>query len=155
MIYKWKEGARVSIDPQTAGEEIERVRVAQNGRLLAPDLVERARDPSSPLHPAFEWDDATAAESWRVEQASYLIRSIEVIVERQEEDRPIRAFVSVKRDEDRSYTSVSHAMSDPELRQQVLRGALKELEAWQKRHAELVELATVFAAIDEARAANE
>jgi hypothetical protein len=155
MIYKWKEGARVSIDPQAAGEEIERVRVAQNGRLLAPDLVESARDPSSPLHPAFEWDDATAAENWRVEQASYLIRSIEVIVERQEEERPIRAFVSVKRDEDRSYTSVSHAMADPDLRQQVLAGALKELEAWRVRYAELVELAKVFAAIDEARAANE
>jgi hypothetical protein len=155
MIYKWKEGARVSIDPQTAGEEIERVRISQNGRLLAPDLVERARDPASPLHPAFEWDDAAAAESWRVEQAKYLIRSIEVLVDRQEIQQTIRAFVSVKRDDDRSYTSVSHAMEDPELRQQVLLAALKELEAWQNRHAELVELATVFAAIDEARAANE
>jgi len=153
MIYQWRDGARVNLDAQTAGEEIERVRTAQNGRLAPLDLVEASRDPAAPLHPAFEWDNAVAAESWRVEQAKYLIRSIDVVMVSEQEQKSVRAFVSVKRDEDRSYTSVSHAMSDADLRKQVLDNALRELEAWRNRYAELVELANVFAAIDEARAA--
>ena len=153
MIYQWKNGSTVKIDPQVAGAEMERVRTMQNGRLEARDLVEQSREPTAPLHPAFEWNNEVAAEAYRVEQAKYMIRSIEVVVRDEPEAKPVRAFVSVKRDEDRSYTSVSHAMSDADLRKQVLQNALRELEAWRNRYAELVELANVFAAIEEARAA--
>ncbi|MEE2741122.1 MAG: hypothetical protein VYA35_07085, partial [Pseudomonadota bacterium] len=69
------------------------------------------------------------------------------------EKSPVRAFVSVKRDGDRSYTSVQHALSDSDLRAQVLASAWAELEAWRRRHAELIELAKVFAVIDQARPA--
>lgn len=111
------------------------------------------KEAKNPLHPAFEWNDKAAAHAFRIEQAKYLIRSVEVVVEERPEAKPIRAFVSVVREEDRSYTSVSDALSAPDLRQQVLTTALRELVAWRDRYAELVELATVFAAIDEARAA--
>lgn len=153
MIYQWKDGSMPKVDAQAAGQEMERLRTMRNGRLEAKDLVEQSRDPSAPLHPAFEWDNDAAAEAYRIDQARYLIRSIEVVVLPEPEAKPVRAFVSVRRDDDRSYTSVAHAMSDPELRQQVLDNALRELEAWRNRYAELVELANVFAAIDEARAA--
>ena len=151
MIYQWKEGSHAKVDPQIAGEELERIRVRHNGRLESELVVEAAQDEANPLHTAFEWDNAVAADAYRLDQARYLIRSIEVVVQETAEAKPVRAFVSVVRDEDRSYTSVAHALSDPELRRQVLMGALSELEAWRKRHAELVELAEVFASIDQAR----
>jgi hypothetical protein len=154
MIYQWKPEARVKVDAQKAGEELERIRTWHNGRLEAKDVVEASRERGAPLHAAFEWNNARAAAAYRIEQAKYLIRSIEVVVDSAiEEARPVRAFVSVVRDEDRSYTSVSHALADPDLRRQVLVGALRELEAWRDRYAELVELANVFAAIEEARTA--
>lgn len=154
MIYQWKPEARVKVDAQIAGEELERIRTWDNGRLDPKNVVEASRDPGAPLHPAFEWDDAVAAQGFRIEQAKYMIRSIVVAPAAEPDDtKPIRAFVSVVRDEDRSYTSVSHAMAEPELRRQVLLQALRELEAWRSRYAELVELATVFAAIEEARTA--
>lgn len=153
MIYKWTSRSVVPVNAQTAGEELERIRVKNNGRLEPLDVVAVARDERNPLHPAFEWDDVVAAEAYRVDQARYVIRSIEVVVEPERSEKPVRAFVSVIRGEDRSYTSVSHAMSDPILRQQVLSAAMKEMEAWRTRYAELVELADVFAAIDKARAA--
>lgn len=154
MIYQWKGGSHLLIDAQAAGEELERIRVRQNGRIESEDVVREARDEASPLHPAFDWNDATAAEKYRVEQAKYLIRSIEIVIDKSgEEQIPIRAFVSVKRDEDRSYTSTIHALADPELRAQVVQQAFNELEAWRKRHAELTEFARVFAEIDQARGA--
>jgi len=155
MIYQWKTtGPAPSIDAQVAGEELERIRIRHNGRLESKSVVDAARPKDAPLHPAFEWNDKKAAENWRLEQASHMIRHIDVVIENGSEDvKPIRAFVSVKRDEDRSYTSVQHALSDAELRAQVVAQAWAELEAWRKRHAELVEFAAVFATMDQARAA--
>lgn len=148
MIYQWKERAIVNVDAQKAGEELERLRIRQNGRLTQDDVVRVAKDASNPLHGAFEWNDKKAAHAHRLEQASYLIRNITVQVSDKPDAQPIRAFVNVKRDEDQSYTSVHHAMSDAELRAQVVASAWAELTAWRKRHAELVEFATLFAVID-------
>lgn len=155
MIYKWKEGARlpVSVDAQKAGEELERIRTKHNGRLEPEWVVHNAKSPRNPLHDLFEWDDNVAAQNYRVDQARQVIRSVEVVVEEAPELKPTRAFVSVVQERSRAYTSVSHAMSDEDLRKQVLVQAFMELEAWRKRYAELIELAGVFAAIDQARAA--
>lgn len=156
MIYQWKIGAHHSpqLDAQKTGEELERIRTFNNGRLDNSDVVEAARHKASPLHPAFEWSDKKAAEAYRLDQAGALIRAIDVVIERPDRaPAPVRAFVSVKREEDRSYTSVQHALSDAELRAQVVAAAWAELDAWRKRHAELVELARMFALIDQARAA--
>lgn len=152
MVYQWKHGSRIDLDPQAAGEELERIRTWNNGRLEPLNVVEASRDAGAPLHTAFEWDDGKAAQSWRLEQARYVIRSVEVIVPKHSGgEAPIRAFVSVERDADRSYTSVHHALSDKELRVQVLRQAWADLEAWRQRNAELVEFAEIFAMIDQAR----
>lgn len=156
MVYKWKTTAShpAGMDAQIAGSELERIRVKNNGRLDNGDVVEAARDKKSPLHPAFEWDDKKAASAYRLDQAGSLIRAIDVIIVKDEgEAKPIRAFVSVKREADRSYTSVQHALSDVDLRAQVVAQAWAELEAWRKRHAELVEFAALFAMMDQARAA--
>lgn len=153
MIYQWARTVP-GIDAQVAGEELERIRTRHNGRLEADMVVEASKKPTAPLHAAFEWDDKKAAQGFRLDQARYIIRSVTVQIDEQAESDPVRAFVSVVRDDDRSYTSTAHALSDPELRQQVLQKALRELEAWQQRYAELVELASVFAAIDQARPAE-
>lgn len=151
MVYQWKPNVVVPVTAQIVGEELEKIRVAHNDRLTQEDVVTSAKSDESPLHPAFEWDDAKAGHRWRIEQASYLIRSITVMVESEDETKtPIRAFVNVERDADRSYTSTAHAMSDVELRAQVLARAMKELQAWRLRYNELAELARVFAEIDKA-----
>lgn len=154
--YRWKPGVVTRVDAQAAGEELERIRVRHNGRLDQENLLQEAEKKASPLHDHFEWNDRTAAHQYRLEQAGYLIRSIEVIIPPKrpdEEPSAVRAFVNVVRDEDRSYTSVSHAMADPDLRAQVIAQAWKELEAWRQRHAELTEFARVFTSIDQARGA--
>lgn len=42
-------------------------------------VVERARDLNSPLHQWFEWDDAVAADQFRLLKATHMVRSIQVV----------------------------------------------------------------------------
>lgn len=150
VIYGWRSGAHISLDAQKAGEELDRLRTRHNGQLTPETVVEKARDPKSHLHAHFEWDDAAAAENYRQEQAGQLIRSLTVDITRSniEEPKHIRAFVNVERDGDRHYVAIAHAMSDEQLRRQVLQRAWAELEAWRQRHAELTELARIFSMVD-------
>lgn len=54
----------------------------KGGGSLTPEaVVSAARDPASPLHTAFEWDDAKAAMEHRLSQARHMIRRVMVFVE--------------------------------------------------------------------------
>lgn len=153
--WAWRDGAHVRIDADKAGRELERIRTENAGHLTREVVLERARSANSSLHDHFEWDDSKAAEQHRLNQAGELIRSIVIDVSRSNVGaaKPIRAFVSVERNGERSFTSTIHALSDKELRRQVLQRAWADLEAWRQRHAELVEFAKVFSAMDEVREA--
>ncbi len=50
-----------------------------DGRLLPEDVVLAAREPNSPLHRHFTWDDTEAARLRRLDEARALIRSVRVI----------------------------------------------------------------------------
>ena len=148
-VYRWKPGARIKINARVAGQELERIRTKHNGRLTADDVLKEARSKASPLHGAFEWSDTKAAQQFRLQQAQYLVRSIEItVVQSKTKTSNVRAFVNVKRDQDRSYTSIAHAMSDKELREQVVAQAWKELQEWRGRYETLSEFSKVFGIID-------
>jgi hypothetical protein len=151
--YTWRPGSQIRLDPGKAGREMEDVRRQNGGELTPKNLLERARSGNSAVHDHFEWDDGVAAEHHRLSQAGELIRAIAIDVTRSniEPPKPIRAFVSVEREGVRSYTSTVHAMSDVDLRRQVLAKAFADLEVWRQKHADLVEFARIFAAIDEQR----
>jgi hypothetical protein len=153
--WAWRDGAHIRLDADKVGRELESIRKENAGRLTPPDVVERARSANSSLHDHFEWVDATAAEKHRLAQAGELIRSITIDISRSNlKDTPVRAFVSVEQGGSRHYTSTHHALSDKELRAQVLAKAWADLEAWRERHAELVEFARIFSAIDAEREAR-
>lgn len=155
--YAWSPGARYSGDVQKVGNEIERIRKAGAGSLEAEAIVEHARSHNSVLHGYFEWDDTKPAHSYRVSQAGDLIRAVQVDITRSNVERrkTIRAFVSVQQGGERSYTSTLHAMSDEQLRAQVLATAWAELLALRRRYDHLEELGLIFAAMDEARPKGE
>lgn len=152
VTYGWRPGSRVNLDAQKVGEAIAKLQKAQNGPLEPETIVEAARDPKSVMHPHFEWDDTVAANHWRTDQARDLVRSLTVDISRSNiEKREVRAFVNVEVGRERGYISTASAMSSEDLRKQVLQRAFAELESWRARHAELSELARIFAAIDETR----
>ncbi len=132
----------------TTKNELEIVR-NQNGGILRPkDVVEYAHDPKSLLHSRFEWDDGAAAEGYRLEQARQLIRCTVVVLPNH--NKSTHAYVSLVSDRKNgdSYRHVVDVMAEPLARQHLIRQALDEAAAWRKRHADLVELAAIFDAID-------
>ena len=152
MKFVWSPQARWSfhsINPQSVGEQIEKIRGKQRGIILPEDLVEDAESIDSPLHKCFEWDDRKAAHASRIRQAGYILRHLVVASTNQElEQRSIRAYVVIQRGKpEEAYTSFSEAFSDPILRREILRGALQEVQMWERRYKELQELAIIFEAI--------
>lgn len=131
---------------------LEEIRTSNDGLLLPQTVVEHARNPESPLHDCFEWDDSEAAEQFRLWQARSLIR-VCVTVEPQTQ-QTIRTYVSVmpqRKESGGGYLSTIEAMSDPVQRALVLETALRELTAFEKKYQQLQELAPVFAAMDQVR----
>lgn len=153
--YRWKPNVPsmwTKLDAQAIGEEIERLEEEHQHSLSPEEIVRAAQSVRSPLHPAFEWDDAKAATHYRIDQARKLVSLIDVVLLKPDNSEgAIRAFVSVEAPSGRGYVSTVHALSDPDLRQQVLQRAWVELEAWRNRHAELSEFGKIFSAIDKAR----
>lgn len=52
----------------------------KHGRLTPALVVHAARQPQSPIHSHFEWDDGKAAAAWREDQARTLIRSVRITI---------------------------------------------------------------------------
>lgn len=139
--------------------ELEAVRAEDPHGLLRPEaVVQRASDPSNPLHASFCWDDSVAAHRHRLEQARALIRvSVTLLPGRAE---PVRAYVSLTTDrasgqegaEAGGYRPVAEVLQHDGLRKIMLEDALAELRAFQVKYARLEELASVFEA---ARLAQE
>lgn len=104
------------------------IELRQREGMLTPQIVvEDARPVTSQLHDRFEWDDAQAAEQYRLEQARELIRSVKVqYVEPSGGVSSTRAFVSIERAEQREYIPVEDVADDPELAALALRDAERE-----------------------------
>jgi hypothetical protein len=164
--WEWKHGARVRVSAVAAAEEFRQIEEADR-YVTRSTVLERASDPSSALHPEFEWDDAVAAHEHRLEHASYLIRSLVTVEVVDEQPRARRAYFNVREtitvltddddgeeEEDTNregiFVSADVAFSDPDMRREVLLRAGREMRAFIHRHRDLVELAGVFDAIEEA-----
>lgn len=152
--YEWSDGARFQAgapkDADIVGRHIDLLRKEQKGELTAEDVLKDARNPNSPLHGFFEWDDSAAAEQYRLKQARGLIRSVVAVYV--SDDRPAvrtRAYVHVPEAGAQHYRSTDDAMSKRKTRELVLRRALEELRQWRQRYKDLKELADLFEQIEE------
>lgn len=151
MDYEYTVGARYGIDPQTAGEALAAIASQRGGHLDPAEVVQAARTPRHALHPVFEWDDARAAELHRVEQARHLIQRIAVRLEPEQE--PVRAWVNIRTETESDYRGIVDVLSDAEMQAQLLRRALAEAQAWQRRYRHLEQLAEIFAALEQTQLA--
>lgn len=137
----------------TIFEELEKIRVQNNGVVYPKSVVDFARDPTTELHTKFDWDDATASEKYRLWQARQIIVSVMVHIIPKEK-REIQAYVSLKNDR---YTKVGSdselsggyrflvdVLQTPALRKTLLEEAIEEFESWQTKYQDIKELVDIF-----------
>ena len=124
-------------DVKRIAPRLEKLIHAHGERLKAEDVLADAKDPKSPLHQYFEWDDAQAGEAWRLSQARMILNSIRVrTVGGGREFIPMYLNIT-EQDESgaktRSYVSAARVIEDRDLQDALLRSAQREMEAWISR----------------------
>lgn len=126
--YEFRNGAHIKgVTADEAGDELARIYV-EKGELTAPLVVDESRPEEAPLHPAFEWDDAIAAERHREHQARNIIRSVKVITE-DKPSEPVYVHVSSVQ----SYKPVAEVVKCVSMYAEALLAATKRVE--QAQHA--------------------
>ena len=126
--YEFRNGAHIKgVTADQAGDELARIYV-EKGELTAPLVVDESRPEEAPLHPAFEWDDAIAAERHREHQARNIIRSVKVITE-DKPSEPVYVHVSSAQ----SYKPVAEVVKCVSMYAEALLAATKQVE--QAQHA--------------------
>ena len=142
-------------------EQAERVGIEleQLGDDVSPkELVDWAkRNKKSESYKHFDWNDASAAASFRLVQARKLIRSIEITRTDSGESETYRAFHSVivtKSDDavQLRYVSMDKIAQSANLEDQLVGRAHDELQSWKRRYESYEKhFKSVFAAIDKAK----
>lgn len=137
------------------GNHLELIRQKTGGKLQPEDVVDDAKNPNSPLHSFFEWDDTAAAHEHRLKQARSLIRTVVAVYKENPKSEPVRAYIHVRpspataaADDKPYYTEVTEALSVPSTRRSILLRAKADLESWQKRYKDLKELADIVRKVE-------
>ncbi len=119
------------------------IELAQQEDLTPEKVVETARPPESPTHRYFEWNDAVAAEKYRLHQAGHYLRNVCVVPATHR--LPIRAeqFITVKASTRQGTHRQAFTMSPAE-------HARRELLAWRSRYHSVTELLPVVELVEEA-----
>ena len=150
-IYKISEGSRnvPKGKAQEIGEYLEGLAAKRKGQITPIDVVNAARKEDSLLHGYFEWDDSSAGDQYRLDQARYLLRVVEVEVTYKDNVQTERMFLNVKTNGSRAYVSTQIVAENIDYKSQVVEQALKELVSWKAKYKRYQELDLVFGAIEE------
>ena len=143
MVFAaWKPGSRYGADAQKVADEIFSI-----GDSATPaQILDKARDKNSELHKCFDWNDAEAAEKWRLQQARLIVCNLVYKETSSESPPPVRLFF--KTDGESGYKPTSLIMQNKDEYQKLLSRALAELNSFKTKYKTLSELDGVFDAID-------
>ena len=154
-IYGWA-NVNYPVPASVVGETCERLE-AEYGSVTRENFLEAARDETSPTHSLFEWDDAKAAEKYRVDQSGRILGNLRITVtDDNNEEIQVHAVYNVKSTNEKAqYRSFNVVMCDPDMKSEVLKRAITELNIFRRKYETLEELVEVFHAIDDVLATIE
>jgi hypothetical protein len=152
--YTWTEGPKPAVSADVFGAVVEELAAGAAPGSVQPELiVEKARPRSSPIHPAFDWRDESAAHLYRLEQARHLVRRLQIVRVETKHNPTLsnRAFYSVRTPDDRrGYVPRSRILSDRDLTAQVIGNAKRELESFLKKYASVLTLSRALPHLNDA-----
>lgn len=155
IVYDIKKGFQISKKfAQPAGEIM--AELEAEDKLTAEELVNVSRPEDAPLHDYFEWNDAIAAEKYRVRQGNYLIEAVVEVHNKPSADdsnkvevEVIKPFYALETGS-KNYYHIETIVQSEDKAQKLLAMATKELLSIRKRYDIIADkLSGVFKAIDE------
>lgn len=130
-------------DAQKCYDEIQTL-----GESYTPEMIlDLARDESTELHKCFDWDDSTAAEKWRKQQARLICISLIVIVEKETGDTQTYRLIQHDKEEC-VYKPIVHTVKHMDEYGRLLKTAKEELAAFKRRYQSIKELSEVIEEIE-------
>ena len=102
-------------------------------------VLEFAKNKKSELNKCFEWDDSVAGEKYRLVQASAILSSISIVVN-EEPKKSTRMYVSIKKDDKKTYKNIVSVLANDEEYQQLLDKAERDFISYKESYTDLVEL---------------
>lgn len=144
----WKSGSRIKADPNEAFGVFESLRKSEG---LSPrSLVEASRPDGTVFHGEFEWNDEKAAEEYRINQASHIIRSFVIVHEAPKTDEKaepqtieVRAYLPTHNKEEESrgtYESLDVIVRDDNMRMRMMKDCLSEIKWVQSKYRKLQDI---------------
>ncbi len=118
-------------------------------------VLEHARDPRSPLHKYFEWDDNKAAEAYRLEQAGRLVAFVTIeVVDASGNKKRERAYHSITISEadgskKRGFMSIRRIKQESDLQEQLVQRALQTLRVWRDMYHRFQRFHELIVCIDQ------
>ena len=146
MTVHWKLTGIFKADAEMVANEI----AAIGDNVTPQQIVDRAKDEDSELHKCFTWDDTMAAQKWRLEEARKVVQLL--VIDRSQEietEPPVRVFFKIGNTHDEGYKQTVNILRNNDEYAALLKQALAELEAFQRKYRTLSELEPVFDAISE------
>ena len=142
--YRWAEGSRQSASlAEPFGKIVEKAQTP-TGTIKAARIVALAKNPKTPVHRMFEWNNAKAGHAYRCEQARAFIRALVVVTENGESNEmPVALSLGTGHD----YVETSVMLGDVDLRAHMVARALSEAQSFMRRYEHLKELSAIFKAI--------
>jgi len=147
MSYAWKTGhpKPKEVDAETFGLALENIN-EKFERVIPQKVVDTARNPRSPIHACFNWNDKVMAESARRQRARQLIGSLVFVKIEVPNTKPleVRAFHSLREApyNRRSYLPVARIMTSKDLKASLLGDAAKSLEEFLLRFQGIIAVAS-------------
>lgn len=121
-----------------AQEKIRELAERNGGTITPAEVVEAAKDVTSPLHTYFTWDDSEAACKYREDEARVLIRSVRIVITTSPFLETAPAFVHDPRAFPLAgYTSVGRLRSDTDAAREVVSREFSQAMAAIKRAREV------------------
>jgi hypothetical protein len=131
-------------------EALERIAKDDKDGIIQPAaVVEAAKDPESPLHDKFEWDDAEAGHQYRLEQARQLIVKTKINVTQPEPEMFNVKIRLSDGSERRGYVTRERAKADPDLSAQVIDDAIRAIRSYRNRLSAFAEAQSLVSKLDE------
>lgn len=141
MKYSWS-NTGFSADANIVGKELESIQELDN--LTNVEVLNYAKQhKDSEIYKCFDWNNETAGEKWRLQQASKILCSISIVIN--EDTKPIektRVYVSTKRKEEekRTFKKLVDVLEDDEEYKALLEKAKEELNNCQEKYKNIVKL---------------